>query len=184
MSFLILCTPVLALLKMYSPFLLVLYCLRIFNVLPEFVQLFYTSVIWSIMTFSLEGRGCSIEKQDRDKLNKIIEKRGRGDWEVAEWIRDTVSQASVQQTDYSFSRRLSSTLTGMRQQTPRQKWKVQGFPCQNRRISALFYSEGNPHLQPHHRKDTSLSEAAGSRYKNARSFVFFVCLFVSVYDYI
>lgn len=36
------------------------------------------------MTFSLEGWGGSIEKQDMDKLNKIIEKRGRGDWEVAE----------------------------------------------------------------------------------------------------
>ena len=52
-----------------------LYCLRklrTFNVHNTLLQLFYTSIISSTLTFGLACWGVNLLKHDRDKLNRII----------------------------------------------------------------------------------------------------------------
>ena len=54
-----------------------MYCLRklkSFNVQQELLQMFYSSVVCSIMTFGLTCWGGSVSKQDRNRLDKNIKK--------------------------------------------------------------------------------------------------------------
>ena len=56
-----------------------MYCLRklrSFNVSRDILQMFYSSVVSSIMIFGLTCWGGNVAKRDRDKLDKIIRKAG------------------------------------------------------------------------------------------------------------
>ena len=50
--------------------------LRSFDVQQDQLQMFYTSIVWSIMTFVLICWGGNITKQDRKRLDKQIKKAG------------------------------------------------------------------------------------------------------------
>ena len=56
-----------------------MYCLRklkSFDVNKNLLQIFYTSVLSSVLTFGIPCWGSCISKQDKDKLNKLIRKAG------------------------------------------------------------------------------------------------------------
>jgi hypothetical protein len=62
-----------------------MYCLRkliSFNVQQELLQMFYSSIVCSMMTFGLACWGGKVTKQDRNRLDKHQESR-RGGWEKA-----------------------------------------------------------------------------------------------------
>ena len=57
-----------------------LYCLRklnSFNVNSNILQIFYTSIISSVLTFGSSVWGRNINQYDRDRLDRIIKKAGR-----------------------------------------------------------------------------------------------------------
>jgi hypothetical protein len=56
-----------------------MYCLRklrSFNVQQELLQMFYSSIVCSMMTFGLACWGGNVTKQDRNRLDKQIKKAG------------------------------------------------------------------------------------------------------------
>ena len=56
-----------------------LYCLRklrSFEIAHKILQMFFTSVVSSVMTFGLSCWGGNVTKRDRDRLDKIIKKAG------------------------------------------------------------------------------------------------------------
>lgn len=56
-----------------------MYCLRklrSFNVAPQLLQMFYSSVVCSVLTFGSTCWGGNVSKQDRDRLDKVIRKAG------------------------------------------------------------------------------------------------------------
>ena len=56
-----------------------MYCLRklrSFNVCNQMLQIFYTSVVCSVLTFAAVCWGGNLGKADKDKLEKVIKKAG------------------------------------------------------------------------------------------------------------
>ena len=56
-----------------------MYCLRelrSFNVNPNLLQIFYSSLICNVLSFAFIFWGGNIKKQHKDRLNKIVRKAG------------------------------------------------------------------------------------------------------------